>query len=417
LKVIGATGVLAAGSLRFPGLARANTGGQVIVVGGGFGGAICANYLRKFDPSLKVTLIEPKDKYLTCPFSNTVIGGINPLSFITHSYDKLGQKRGVTLVRDWVEAIDPKGKQVKLKGGNSLGYDALVVAPGIEFRWDQIEGYDEATSQRIPHAWQAGEQTTLLHQQLTAIKDGGVVIIATPPPPFRAPPAPFERASLIAHYLKQAKPKSKVLIVDASDPDPELVALFKQAWEELYPGMIEIAKVDRIARLDVKAMKVFSASGEAHAGDVINLIPPQQAGSIAKTAELTGADGWCPVNQRTFESVKHKAIHVIGDACDAGEMPKLGHSASIQGKICAAAIVSGLQGTPMPEPFYSCSIYSLIGPKYAISHAADFRLTGGRIQAVSGGHSQASAPPKVRVKEAEFAAGWYQSITAEMFAG
>ena len=400
--------------LGFPRLSFAASG-NVVIVGGGFGGATCANYIRRYSQGIGVTLIEPNAKYITCPFSNTVIAGMNSMDFITHSYDGLSSKRQVKIINDMVVSIDPTGKKITTKGGQSLPYDQLVLSPGIDFRWDQIEGYDETVSESLPHAWKAGPQTLLLRQQLEAMADGGVVIIAPPPKPFRAPPAPYERASLIAHYLKNNKPKSKVLIIDAND-DFAKQELFMQGWEKHYPGMIEWIKSSQVVQVDAGAKTVKTKAGDSYKGDVINVIPPQQSGIITQTAGLTDDSGWCTVDQGTFESTMQKDIYIIGDSCVAGDMPKTGFAASSQAKVCAAAVVSSLSGQTMPEPTYNSAIYSLINPKYAISMAAVYRLEGGRITTVSHGESSKKRKKKFRRKEAKYANAWYKAITSDTFA-
>jgi len=420
LKLLGASSLAASsGSLILPFNAQAKTGGRVVVVGGGFGGATCANYIRRFDSSIEVTLIEPSKEFVTCPFSNTVLAGIYKMDYITQSYEGLEKNRGVKVLHDMVTAIDPAAKKVKLKSGSSVNYDRLVVSPGISFRWDAIEGASDATAEIMPHAWKAGNQTLLLQKQLTTMKDGGTFIIAVPQKPYRAPPAPYERASLVAYYLSQKKPKSKVLVIDSGDSNEEL-PVFKAAWKELYPNMIEWIKGSEhgeINKIDTKTMTVFGRSGAKHKGDVINLIPPQKAGDIALSSGLAGKDGWCDVEPATFESKAHKGIHVIGDACLAGEMPKTGHAASSQGKICAAAVVTALRGEKLPADFtYSESIYSLLAPKYGISSAGVYRLKSGKITRVSGGVSDVDASNKTRVKESNFAKGWYKGITTDTFA-
>jgi len=306
--------------------------------------------------------------------------------------------------------IDPVNKKVVMRDGKNLQYDQLVVSPGIDFH-TSINGYDD---QIMPHAWKAGAQTLLLHKQLKSMKDGGVFIIAPPPKPFRAPPAPYERASLIAHYFKNNKPKSKILIIDSSNSFAKQ-ELFMNGWKKLYPGMIEWVKNSPVKQTDNKMMEITTTSGETHKGDVINLIPAQQAGIILQRTGLTEKNGWCNVNQKTFEASKQKDIYVIGDSCIAGDMPKTGHAANSQAKVCAAAIVSGINNTKMPEPSYSNSIYSLLGPKYAISQASVYRFSKGKISRVSGGDSPLKARKKFRLKEAKYAAGWYKSITADMF--
>ena len=420
LKTLGAAGGAAAmagtGAL-FSGCGK--KADEVIVIGGGFGGATCAKTLRRLDPSLKVTLIEREARFVTCPFSNTVIGGLNTLDAITHDYTALRDRHGVQMVQGDVVGINPAAKTVDLQGVGSLRYDRLVLSPGIDFRWGEVEGYDEAASQLIPHAWKAGEQTLLLRRQLEAMPDGGTVIIVVPANPYRCPPGPYERASLIAHYLKQHKPRSKILILDAKEKYSKQ-ALFEEGWKELYGDMIEWVKGSEggvVTAVDVKQRQVFNLLGDAISGDVINLIPPQKAGAIAQLAGLTDTSGWCPVDQRTFASSINPDIHVIGDACLAGSMPKSGFAASSQAKVCAAAVVASLRGELMPEPSYVNTCYSLVAPDYGISVAGVYSLQEGEIVGVegAGGVSPLEAPTEFRNKEADYARGWYASITADVF--
>ena len=419
LKLAGGAGAVSVlGALGFPSIAKAASG-RVVVIGGGFGGATCAKYLRRADPGIEVTLVERNTQFATCPFSNAVLGGMRNLDSITHSYDHLRQRHGVNVVHDAVTAIDPAQRKVTMQSGSALSYDRLVVSPGIDLLWGAIEGYDQAASQIMPHAWKAGPQTALLRQQLMAMPDGGVVIIAPPANPFRCPPGPYERASLIAHYLKTHKPKSKILILDAKDKFSKQ-GLFMQGWEELYPGMIEWRPGSgggNIVRVDPKTMTVESDFG-TEKGAVINIVPPQSAGRITLQAGLANDKGWCPVNQQTFESQRHPGIHVIGDACIAGKMPKSGYSANSQAKVCAAAIAAMLRGdTPGGVSFIN-TCYSLVAPDYGISVAAVYRLSdAGSIVGVegAGGVSPAQASADFRRREAEYAVGWYESITADMF--
>lgn len=399
--------------------ASAKSTGRVLVIGGGFGGATCAKYLRKFDPNLKVTLIEKDKHFITCPFSNMVLGGIRQMAQIQHDYGNLHSKHGVEVIHDTVTSIDPAARKVKLKGGKSLAYDRLVVSPGIDFKYEAIEGHSLDASKKIPHAWIAGEQTTILRKQLVSMADGGVVIIAPPGNPFRCPPGPYERASMIAHYLKQHKPKSKILILDAKDAFSKQ-GLFQAGWQQLYPGMIEWVKGadgGRIESVDVKGMTLMSELGTKHKASVINLIPPQKAAPLAHQAGLVNNDGWCPVNQETFESSIHPGVFVIGDASIAGKMPKSGFAANSQGKVCAAAIVTSLHGAKLPEPSYVNTCYSLVGPDYGISVAAVYRLKEGQIVGVegAGGVSPKDADAEFRKREADYASGWYASITKDAF--
>jgi sulfide dehydrogenase [flavocytochrome c] flavoprotein subunit len=419
-KFVGMVGAAGAATsvLGWPILAQAGKdGGRVVIVGGGFGGASCAKYLRRIAPGVEVTLIERDAKFITCPFSNAVLGGLYDMDFITHGYNALRNEHGVKVIHDSATGVDPAAKMVKLAGGGTLGYDRLVISPGIDFQWGSIEGYDEVNSEVIPHAWKAGPQTLILRRQLEQMPDGGVVIIAPPKNPFRCPPGPYERASLIAHYLKQAKPRSKILIYDAKDKFSKQ-PLFEQGWAALYPGMIEwIRESDggAIERVDAKTMTVYPTFGDPQKANVINLIPPQKAGAIAYTAGLTNEDGWCMVNQRTFESSVQADIHVIGDASVANPMPKSGFSASSQGKVCATAIAASLSGQEMPEPSYVNTCYSLVGPKYGISVAAVYRMKGEGIVGVegAGGVSPKDASESFRGDEARYAVGWYKSITSD----
>ncbi len=336
-KFVGMVGAAGAATsvLSWPILAQAGKdGGRVVIVGGGFGGASCAKYLRRIAPGVEVALVERDAKFITCPFSNAVLGGLYDMDFITHDYNALRNEHGVKVIHDSATGIDPAAKKVKLAGGGTLGYDRLVISPGIDFQWGSIEGYDEVNSEVIPHAWKAGPQTLILRRQLEQMPDGGVVIIAPPKNPFRCPPGPYERASLIAHYLIQAKPRSKILIYDAKNKFSKQ-SLFEQGWAALYPGMIEwIRESDggAIERVDVKTMTVYPTFGDPQKANVINLIPPQKAGAIAHTAGLTNEDGWCMVNQRTFESSIQADIHVIGDASVANPMPNRGFQQAARAK-------------------------------------------------------------------------------------
>jgi sulfide dehydrogenase [flavocytochrome c] flavoprotein subunit len=390
----------------------------VIVIGGGFGGATCAKYLKRFDSSLSVTLVSGTKEFITCPFSNMVIGGLKNMDFITHGYDKLSSGHGVDVVHDTVVNIDSSAKKIKTVGGKSMSYDRLVLSPGIGFRWDAIEGYDEAASERMPHSWHGGTQTVLLRKQLEDMPDGGLVVIAPPGNPFRCPPGPYERASLIANYLKKNKPRSKILILDDKDKFSKQ-PLFQDAWAEFYPDMIEWvpgSQGGKLERVDVKNMTVY-AGGDKHKASVVNIIPPQKAASIAHKTGLTNDKGWCPVNQKTFESTIKPGIHVIGDASIAGKMPKSGFAASSQGKVCAAEIVAALRGETVGASSWVNTCYSLVAPEYGISVAAVYRLTNEGIMPVegAGGVGDRNAPLQQRKMEAVYAEGWYKAITSDMF--
>lgn len=417
IKTISATGLLSvlSGSMAAR-VAHAGSASRVIVIGGGFGGSICAKYIRLFSPSTAVTLIEPKKSFFTCPGSNSVIAGLHPMDYISHNYDALRAKYGVTVLHDWVSALDGDAKSLSLKSGKQLDYDILVISPGIDFKAAAIEGYSPEDAS-LPHGWQAGDQTRLLRDQIRAMADGASVIIAPPTRPFRAPPAPYERASLMAYYLQEYKPRSKVIILDGND-DFAKQTLFTEGWDKLYPGMIEwVGLKDHggITRVDAKTREIITLSGNHFKGQVINMIPPQRAGRIAIESGLADASGWCPVNPLNFESSLQKNIHVIGDSCIAGDMPKTGHAANAQAKQCAAAIVAGLTGQALPEVHLSMSIYSLLSPKYGISMTENYRVKNNNITRVSSGSSPSGAKKKTRRKEAQYAEGWYKSITSDMF--
>ena len=418
LKIIGGGSALITTAGLASGCSKTPDRAKVVIIGGGFGGSTCAKYLHRFNSSLDITLVEPATKYITCPFGNAVIGGFEQMESITHNYSA-HENRGINVVHTSARDIDAVAKKVILEDGQTLAYDRLVVAPGIDFKWEDVEGMNAEDAAEIPHAWKGGTQTTLLKKQLRAMRDGGLVIVAPPENPFRCPPGPYERISLIAHYLSQHKPKSKILVLDAKDKFSKQ-ALFEQAWRELYPGMIEwVGGSDggRIDEIDVAARTLYTETGGTHKGDVVNFIPPQKAGALAHRAGLTNADGWCFVDQRTFESTIHKHIYVIGDACIAGKMPKSGFAANSQGKVCAAAIATSLAGTDMPDPSYVNTCYSLVAPDYGISVAAVYRYSGDEgIYKSGGGVSPLDADGVYRAQEARYAKGWYDSITADAFA-
>jgi sulfide dehydrogenase [flavocytochrome c] flavoprotein chain len=400
-----------------PMLANAKSA-NVVIIGGGFGGATAAKYLKRFDNSINVTLVEPAKKFVTCPFSNTVIGGLNPIGKITHGYDGL-RKRGVKMVHDRASAIDVAGKKVTLAGGSALSYDRLVVSPGIDFRWGAIEGAESSIVDSIPHAWQAGAQTMLLRKQLEAMPDGGVFVISPPGNPFRCPPGPGERISLVANYFKQHKPKSKIVVLDPKAKFSKQ-GLFKEGWAKLYPGMIDYRNLDNdgtVVRVDARAMTLTTDFGAKVKGDVVNFIPAQQAGKIAQTSGLADKSGWCPVDQTTFESTIHSAVHVIGDASIASPMPKSGFAASSQAKVCAAAIVSLLNRHKVSRPKFVNTCYSLVAEDYGISVAMVYDFADGKIIKVkgSGGLSPSGASDTFHQQEADFARGWYDSIAADIF--
>jgi len=419
VKLVGAGGATSALALSGCASFSKKSAQRVVVIGGGFGGATCAKYLRMYDSSLNVTMIEQNATYHTCPTSNLVFGGLKKMAGLEQNYKALSSKHGVNVVQERVTAIDGKKRTVTLSSGKTVEYDRLVVSPGIDFKWGAIEGYDEAASQLMPHAWKAGPQTELLHKQLLAMPDGGTFIMCPPGMPFRCPPGPYERASMVAHYFKTNKPKSKILILDAKDEFAKQ-GLFMNAWKELYPGMIEFvagSKGGKVHHVDAKTNTVYTEEGlTTHKGDVVNIIPPQKAGMIALSSGLGNDAGWCPVDQHTFESKLVPGVHVIGDAAVAGAMPKSGHTANNIAKMTAAAIVSQFNGAKSPIPSHVNTCYSLVAPDYGISVAAVYRLGEDGVLAGikgAGGVSPADADKLFRKQEADYGHGWYDNITAD----
>ncbi|WP_028487167.1 NAD(P)/FAD-dependent oxidoreductase [Thiomicrorhabdus chilensis] len=395
-----------------------SSGPKVVVIGGGFGGATCAKYLKRFDKQIEVTLVEPKKTYMTCPGSNWYLAGLVDSDTITHSYSVLADKHDVNVIHQSVNAIDAQAKTVKLDNGDVLKYDRLVVSPGIDFKYEMIEGYSEEVIDQIPHAYQAGPQTEILYEQIRDMKPGGTFVIAPPPNPFRCPPGPYERVSMVASYFKKYNPTAKILVLDAKNKFSKM-GLFVEGWKQEYGDMITwIGAMDggTVKKVDVATKTVYSDYDTVQA-DVLNIIPPQKAGKLAFTAGLTDDSGWCPVNQETFESSIHRGIHVIGDASIAGKMPKSGHSASSQGKMCAAAIVSHFHNWAMPRPKNVNTCYSLVAEDYGISVAAVYEMKDGKIDMVpgAGGVSPSAGSVQQHKQEADYARGWYKSITADIW--
>ena len=401
--------------LPLPAIAQ-GAGGRVVVVGGGFGGATCARFIRRIDPRIAVTLVEASPTFTACPFSNLVIVGLRDLKAQEFGYDKLAADQ-VTVRISPATAIDAQGRNVTLGNGASLPYDRLVLSPGIDIRWDGLPGYTEAAAEQMPHAWKAGEQTLLLRRQLEAMEDGGTVVISAPANPFRCPPGPYERASLIAYYLKTKKPKSKLIVLDAKDAFSKQ-GLFQGAWKALYPNLewVSLSSGGKVTSVDAGAMTLVTDFAR-HKADVSNVIPPQKAGRIAEIAGAADRTGWCPIDPATFESKLQPNIHVIGDASIAGAMPKSAFTANAQAKVCAAAVAKLIAGGKPDDPRLINTCYSLVAPDYGISVAGVYRPADGQLKDVegSGGVSPINAPASTRAAEATFANGWFSTITQEVF--
>jgi len=390
---------------------------RVVILGGGFGGAACARAMRLADPGFEVTLVEPNPTFTACPFSNAVIAGLRDIAAQRFGYDAI-RTAGITVAQDQATAVDPQTRRVTLRGGAGLDYDRLVLSPGIAIRWDSLPGYDEAAAAVMPHAWIAGEQTLLLRRQLEAMLDGGTVVISAPANPFRCPPGPYERASLIAYYLKTAKPRSKVILLDAKDSFSKQ-RLFQDAWRQLYPERVEwvsLSNGGKVTSVDAKTRTLVSDFA-TYKADVANVIPPQRAGRIAELAGVADRTGWCPVDPVSFESRLQPNIHVVGDAAIAGAMPKSAFAANAQAKVCADAITALLHGDTPSQPKLINNCYSLVAPDYGISIAGVYHPVNGQLADVegAGGASPSDAPADFRALEASYAEAWFRTITTQTF--
>ena len=442
---------------------------RVVVIGGGFAGAICARELQRAIPRAAVTLIEATPIYTACPFSNSVVAGLRPIGEQRFAYDAL-RGEGIAVLHDRAKAIDPQQRLVSLSGDSVLGYDRLVAAPGIDLRWDTLPGYDglhkygvqlmrgeasaidaagkvvrlssgelvrydrlvvspgidflfeevdgyAATQERILHAWKAGAQTAALRGQLEAMPDGGVYVLAIPPLPYRCPPGPYERGCQVAHYFKRAKPRSKVLLLDANPDVTSKPVLFKRAWEDLYKGILEYRPNAKVVAVDAKAMTVRT-DFDTISGDVLNVVPPHRAGDIAAGAGLITHNGrWCDVDWRTMESRAVRGIHVLGDATlPAPGLPKSGHIANAQGKLCAAALVELLNGRePNPNPVMISTCYSFVSDTEAIHVASVHQYEAGQdtFIPVKGAGGVSAARSEL---EGRYAWSWARNIWADSLA-
>ena len=406
-----------AGGLAMPFVAKAQAKGRVVVVGGGFGGATAARFARRYDNGLDVTLLEPNASFVACPFSNLVLVGQRDLDAQRFGYKAI-QSDGITLVNAAATSVDASARTVSASNGQKYAYDRLILSPGIDIIWGGLPGYDEAAASQLPHAWKAGEQTLLLGQQLQAMPDGGVVVMSVPPNPYRCPPGPYERASLIAWYLKTHKPRSKILVLDAKDVFSKQ-KLFQAAWEKLYPGLLEWVSLSdggKVVRVD-PATRTFETDFGTHRADVGIVVPPQRAGAIAASAGVADRTGWCPIDPVTFESRLVPGIHVVGDSAIAGAMPKSAFAANAQAKVCAAAVVALLHGEKPQDPRLINTCYSIAAPDYGFSVAGVYRPVNGVLTDIegAGGTSPLDAPASERVQEAQYGDRWFETITAEVF--
>jgi len=406
----------AAGALAVAGCATpsASSRPRVLVIGAGYGGATAAKYVRLWDPGIDVMLVDRGTEFVSCPISNLVLGGNRTMADITRGYDGL-RKYGVQILNGEAVAVDNVKRTVTFGRGSVLTYDRLVLSPGVDFLFNEVEGY--AGQERVLHAWKAGPQTVALRQQLEAMPDGGVYVLSVPTAPYRCPPGPYERACQVAHYFKQRKPRSKVLVLDANPDVISKPALFKRAWQDLYPGIIEYRPNAKVVAVDARAMSVRTEFDTVK-GDVLNVVPPQRAADIAvKAGLITHNNRWCDVDWRTMESKAQKGIHVLGDATlSATGMPKSGHMANSHAKVCAAALVELMNGrSPNPSPVMNNTCYSFVSDKEVIHVASVHQYDAGQntIIPVKGAGGVSSARSEL---EGSYGWSWARNIWADMLA-
>jgi NADPH-dependent 2,4-dienoyl-CoA reductase/sulfur reductase-like enzyme len=422
LGTFGATAFAAAGSGLLSGCATSGSAARdkVVVVGGGYGGATAAKYVRMWsDGAIEVTLIEPDAAFVSCPLSNLVLGGSKSLADITTSYDGLARNHGVRIVRDTASAVDADARLVRLAGGQQLAYDRLILSPGVDILWDKVPSLSSAAAQaQILHAWKAGPQTVALRRQLEAMPDGGVFAISIPVAPYRCPPAPYERACQVAWYFKRAKPRSKVLILDANGDVTSKGSLFKKAWADEYKGIVEYRPNYVLTDVDIATKTAKFDVQDDLTADVLNVIPPQGASAIARSAGVvTANDRWCDVDFLTFESVKVKNVHVLGDAIQpAAAMPKSGHMANQHAKVCAAAVVALLAGdAPNPAPVLNNACYSFITDKDVV-HICSVHQYDREKKTLLPVQGAGGLSPQMSEVEGRYAFNWAKNIWADALA-
>lgn len=421
IQLAGASAALGSASL-ISGCASTGRGNgpKVVVIGGGYGGATAAKYIRMWsDYGIAVTLVEPNASFISCPISNLVLGGVKTMADITTPYDNLAKRHGVHMVRDMVTSIDADKRLVKLAGGTELPYDRLVVSPGVDFMWEALPGMASAAAKdKVLHAWKAGAQTVALRKQLEAMPDGGVYALAIPLAPYRCPPGPYERACQIANYFSKAKPKSKVLVFDANNDVTSKGSLFKKAWTERYKGIVEYRPKHAVVDVDTTTNTLKFEFNDDVKAQILNVIPPMRAGEIAvKTGLATANKRWCEVDFLTFESKAAKNIHVLGDSIQiAPAMPKSGHMANQHGKTCAAAVVALLTGKePNTLPIYNNVCYSFVSDEDVVHVASVHRYDTEKktMVTVAGSGGVSSSANEL---EGHYAMAWARNIWADTLA-
>ncbi|WP_333831935.1 NAD(P)/FAD-dependent oxidoreductase [Rubrimonas sp.] len=389
---------------------------KLVVIGGGAGGGTIARYVAKDSGgAVDVTLVEPNPVYHTCFFSNLYVGGFFDYDALGHGYDAM-QAAGVALAQDFAEAVDRDAKTVRLRSGAVLPYDRLAVAPGIDFKWDSVPGYGPDAVERMPHGWKGGEQVRLLKAQVEAMRQGGLFVMVAPPNPYRCPPGPYERISMVAHLLKQTNPTAKIVVLDPKENFSKQ-ALFMEGWERHYPGMIEwlpASITEGVKRVDPASM-LIETGFENYTADVCTVVPAQKAGAIAEAAGLTDESGFCPIDPATMASRIDPNIHVVGDACIAGDMPKSAFSANSQAKSAAMAIRAALTGARAFPARYANTCWSLIATEDGVKVGARYEPTPEKIASVDNFISQTGEDAALRRNTYEESLGWYAGITADIF--
>ena len=415
-KLAGAAATAAIGRGIWPGPALGQSKPKAVIIGGGAGGATAARRLAEDFQGIDVTLIEANKQYTACFFASRYLGGIRTLADVTHGYHKLAANPAITVINAAATAIDGDKKAVILGDGTRLGYDRLIVAPGIEIKFDLIDGYDEKTTDLFPHAYKADAQISILKKQLEAMDDGGLFAISSPSRPYRCPPAPYERAAMAAFYLKKHKPRSKIQILDSKDEFP-MSEVMSEVWDKFYPGMIEWVPAEfggKIRAVDVKA-KTLISSEERFTADVLNIIPDQHAGRIAQVSGLAGKNGWCPIHAKTFESRLIPGIHVVGDAIDPGDMSKSAFSANSQARACAAAVGAALTCKKAAKSPLTNTCFFLVSQDHGLKLGGTYKPTPEGLAGLSGYLSQVGEDLDTRLETAKEGDAWYAAVTKEMF--
>jgi NADPH-dependent 2,4-dienoyl-CoA reductase/sulfur reductase-like enzyme len=409
----------AAAVLGLPMPALANKKAKIVVIGGGAGGATAAKYIAKDSAdTIEVTLIEPSETYITCFHSNLVLGGVKTLEQISHSYSKLAGNYGIKLIHQKAKSIDRDARKVTLEDGSTVDYDGLVLSPGIDLKYDSVPGWGREHEEVMPHAWKAGPQTTLLKAKLDAVPDGGTILMLAPPNPYRCPPGPYERVSMMAHTLKRAgKAKCKIVVLDPKEKFSKQ-ALFQEGWDKHYPGMVDwISKniYESIDSVDPSTSTVKTGFETYSNVALVNVIPAQMAGAIARDAGLANEIGFCPIDPATMQSAMDKNIYIVGDACIAGDMPKSAFAANSQAKVAAASIRAQFASAKAFPARYQNICWSMLDDDDTVKVGGRYAPKDGKIASVEDFVSKTGEDASVRKQTQEENLGWYEGITADIF--